>query len=73
MTTTDDAATRLDAMIRLRRAAEADKSAREQAAATRAVLRTAAVEAVETGNTVAEVARLAGVRRATVHAWTRPQ
>lgn len=62
---------RLAALIELKQAATADKAAREDAAAARARLRAAALAAVDAGATSTEVAELAGVRRATIHEWSR--
>mgnify|MGYP000965851952 CR=1 FL=1 len=62
---------RLAALIELKQAATADKAAREDAAAARDRLRAAALAAVDAGATSTEVAELAGVRRATIHEWSR--
>ncbi|GEM_PF-3823419 len=62
---------RLAALIELKQAATADKAAREDAAAARDRLRAAALAAVDAGATSTEVAERAGVRRATIHEWSR--
>ena len=62
---------RLAALIELKQAVADDKTAREDAAAARARLRAAALAAVDAGATSTEVAELAGVRRATIHEWSR--
>lgn len=62
---------RLAALIELKQAVADDKTAREDAAAARDRLRAAALAAVDAGATAVEVAELAGVRRATIHEWSR--
>ena len=60
---------RLAALIDLKRAAAADRAAREDAAAARDRLREAALAAVDAGATSTEVAELAGVQRPVIYRW----
>ena len=64
-----DEEARLAALVEVRRAVVAERAAREDAEAARERLRQAALDAVDAGETASEVARLAGVRRATIYVW----
>lgn len=64
-----DEEARLAALVEVRRAVVAERAAREDAEAARERLRQAALDAVDAGATASEVARLAGVRRATIYVW----
>lgn len=60
---------RLDALAELRWAVMAERAAREDADAARERMRQAALDAVDAGASVSEVARLAGVQRSSVYRW----
>jgi len=60
---------RLDALLELRQAVMAERAAREDADAARERMRQAALDAVDAGASVSEVARLAGVQRSSVYRW----
>ena len=64
-----DEEARLAALVEVRRAVVAERAAREDAEVARERLRQAALDAVDAGATASEVARLAGVRRATIYVW----
>ena len=64
-----DEAARLGALVEVRRATAAERAAREDAAAARERLRRAVLDAVAAGATASEVARLAGIRRASIYDW----
>lgn len=60
---------RLDYMLALRCAVTDERAAREEAEAARERMRQAALDAVGSGASIAEVARLVGVPRSTLYRW----
>ena len=60
---------RLAALIELKQAVAAERAARDDAEAARERMRQAALDAVESGASIAEVARLVGVPRSTLYRW----
>lgn len=60
---------RLDYMLALRCAVTDERAAREDAEAARERMRQAALDAVGSGASIAEVARLVGVPRSTLYRW----